>query len=198
MKEHWLKTNEHEEAVSALEMAAEFSGRIQEQVDSWRWVVLALHNSLQGFMVLALRGTDGLRPLRDDIAKKWLAAHRKKGEYPVEKLDSFLNLYKKIKSKKMLFYGHSKRFVPNGHQTQHVKELNSLRNEFIHFLPKSWALELSGLPEICLDCMGVIEFLAFDCGNVHFYEDERRRRTEKALRTARSSLERIQDCYLKS
>lgn len=198
MPEHWLRTDEHEESVSALEVVAEWSGRIETRIDYWKWVVLALHNSTQGFMVLALRGSDGLRPLRDDVAEKWLTAYRGDGEYPVEKLDSFLNLYKKVKSDSMLFFVHSKKFTPTGSQGRSVKKLNELRDDFIHFLPRSWSLEVSGLPEICLDCLSLVEFLGWKSGNVSWYEDDHRTRGRVALNQARERIQAIERRYSES
>lgn len=92
MKEKWLRTDETLEAVSSLEMVANTLKNVENDWYQWKWAILALHNSLQGFMVLALRGSNGLNCLRDDIAEKWLIAYRSGGEYPQEKLDRFLNL----------------------------------------------------------------------------------------------------------
>ena len=195
MTEHWLRTDEHEEAVSALEAVAEWSGRLETKIDYWKWVVLAMHNATQGFMVLALRGSDGLRPLRDGITEAWLTAYREGGEYPTEKLDSFLNLYKKIKSEAMIFYVHSKKFTPSGSQGRSIKKLNSLRDDFIHFLPRSWSLEVSGLPEICLDCLDAVEFLGWESGNVPWYEGEHRARSRVAVDAARLRLKAIEKAY---
>ncbi|MCL5743628.1 MAG: hypothetical protein M1541_06840 [Acidobacteria bacterium] len=195
MTEHWLRTDEHEEAVSALESVAEWSGRLETKIDYWKWVVLAMHNATQGFMVLALRGSNGLLPLRDDIAKAWLTAYGEGGEYPTEKLDSFLNLYKKIKSEAMLFHADSKNSTPSGSQGGSIKKLNSLRDDFIHFLPTSWSLEVSGLPKICLDCLDAVEFLGWESGNVRWYEDKHRARARAALDTARLHLKAIEKAY---
>ena len=75
MTEYWFNTDEMEEAVSALEVLANWSENLTADVSYWKWVILATHNATQGFMVLALRGSDRLRPLRDDVAEKWLVAH---------------------------------------------------------------------------------------------------------------------------
>ena len=40
-----------------------------------------------------------------------------------------------------------------------MKNLNFIRNEFVHFTPKGWSLELSGAPRIAIDCLDVAEFL---------------------------------------
>ena len=195
MTERWLRTNEHEEATSALEAVAEWSERVQRDIGYWRWVVLALHNTVQGFMVLSLRGSDGLRPLKDDVAAQWLTAYREGGQYPVEKLDTFLNLYKKVKSQRMLFFVHSKTVTPTGTQGRSMKRLNALRNDFVHFLPRSWSLEVSGLPEICLDCLAVVEFLAWECGNIFWLKEGQRDRVQAAIALARSNLGNLGRSY---
>ena len=40
MTERWLRTNEHEEATSALEAVAEWSERVERDIGYWRWVSL--------------------------------------------------------------------------------------------------------------------------------------------------------------
>ena len=52
-----------------------------------------------------------------------------------------------------------------------MKYLNWLRNGFIHFLPKTFALEVSDLPDLADDCLGIIEFLAFESKNVHWLDE---------------------------
>lgn len=70
-------------------------------------------------------------------------------------MDSFLNLYKKIKGNPILGY----KFEPKRQQGRSVKKLNRLRNEFIHFMPRGWSIELSGLPCIFRDCLDVLSEL---------------------------------------
>jgi len=195
MRETWLRTDEHEEAICGLESVAEWSPRVERQMLYWRWVILALHNALQGFMVLALRGSNGLLPLQDKIAAKWLKAYRGGGAYPREKLDSFLNLYAKTKSDRLLFSCHSRKLTATEAQDRSIRKLNSLRNEFIHFLPRFWALEVSGLPEICLDCLEIIELLAWDCGNILWHDLTLRTRTREALNDAKAALRSLQVRY---
>jgi hypothetical protein len=63
----YLRTDEQVEATASLETAGESAARVAIDVYQWRWVVLALHNALQGFMVIALRGSDGLAVLPDSV-----------------------------------------------------------------------------------------------------------------------------------
>lgn len=194
-KGHWFRTDELEEAVSTLETLAEWSKNLDSNISYWKWVILATHNATQGFMVLALRGSDRLRPLRDDIAKKWLEAHQNHTEYPEEKLDNFRNLYKKIKSDLMLFFVHSKKFVSSKAQDKSMHKLNSLRDNFIHFLPQSWSIEVSGLPEICSDCIDIINFLGWESGNVTWYEQDQLIRAETAITVIRKNLASVNKLY---
>lgn len=191
----WLRTDETEEAISALEMIAEAVPSLIADTYRWKWVIIITHNALQGFMVLALRHGNGLLALKDEIAAQWLKAYREGGEYPVEKLDNFLNLYKKVKSDRMLCYGHSKKFKATPDHNRSVKKLNELRNEFIHFVPKGWSLELTGLPEICIACLEVIEFLGWESGNIILYKEIQQKRATFALKEAKKVLTDIKEKY---
>jgi hypothetical protein len=158
----WIQTNEQEEAVGALEAFARFLPRVREDPFDWRWVILSLHTALQGFMVVAIRDTAGMFPLRDDLAAKWMKAYRSGQSPPKERLDSFPNLYKKIRRKDIADFLQGNPFVPSGTQGCSVEMLNRLRNQFVHFLPASWALEATGLPQICLDCLAIVRYLVHD------------------------------------
>ena len=93
--------------------------------------------------------------------KAWREAYAEGNALPTdqEKLLPFLDLYDKIKRRGMLEYSSAERFVPQGSQGRSMKKLNFIRNEFVHFTPKGWVLELSGAPRIAIDCLDVAEFL---------------------------------------
>lgn len=170
--ENWLRTDESQQAILALQIVGEHLPRVTEDPHHWCWVIVALHNCLQGFMVLALRGSNGLNVLTDKCAKEWMEAYeRGDTAFPESRLASLLTLYKRIKSDRMRIYTHSRPFEPTGTQEQSVKTLNDRRNEVIHFAPKGWSLEVTGLPQIVEDCLGIVEFLAFHSANV-IWQDE--------------------------
>jgi hypothetical protein len=114
---------------------------------------------------------------------------------PEDRLDSYENLYKKAKSDRMLLFGHSKKFSPIGSQGSSIKRLKELRDEFIHFVPKGWSLEVSGLPEIFEDCINFIEFLGWNCGNVFWHKDEIESRAKVAIKSARNALTELKAVY---
>jgi hypothetical protein len=100
-------------------MVGEQLPRSAENPHYWKWVIIALHNALQGFMVLALRGTSNLNVLTKKSAEEWMAAYtRGDNRFPTPRLDSFLELYKKIQTDRMRMYVDSQPFKPSGTQTQ--------------------------------------------------------------------------------
>jgi hypothetical protein len=194
--EIWFRTNEFEEAILSLEKVAESSKLILEDPSQWRWVVVALHNAVQGFMVLALRGSNNLAVLSPKSASEWMEAYQNSTTYPKnEKLDTFLNLYKKIKGDRMIQFGYSKKFAPQGSQGWSIKKLNQLRNEFIHFIPKGWSLELSGMPQICVDCLDIISFLGWDSGNVIWCDESLSLRAKEAFELSQKRLSKAKVKY---
>jgi len=202
--ENWLRTNVAQEAVSALEMAGQSLSNVEKDLYQWKWAILALHSCLQGFMVMALQGNDGLNCLKDKVKDEWLRRYRAKeyekldldnfyiNDKKVNPLDNFLNLYKKIKKpNKMGFYNHSKPFEPSGTQESSIKKLNSLRNDFVHFVPKIWSLEVTGLPQIFLDCLNIIHFLGWECGNIIWYKSSVEKRASEALAEAMKKIKHL-------
>lgn len=95
----------------------------------------------------------------------------------------------------MLIYTNSEKFVPNGSQGCSIKELNDLRNEFIHFVPKGWSLEVSELPRIFTDCLDFIEFLGWECGNVLWHEAALESRAKVAIGSARAAIVEVKALY---
>ena len=188
----WLSTNEAGEAVSDFEMFSEQVRRVTADPHRWKWTIMALHSGIQGLMVLALRGSNGLNVLDDKDKERWLDwynGRRSDESHPRDlRLAGFRTLYKRIKGDQMLLYTNSRKFVPRGTQGQSIKILNRLRNEFIHFAPKVWGLELGGLPVIVSDCLEIAGFLAWESGNIVFLEQDLGERLMATFQSARRSL----------
>lgn len=200
LEDEWLKTDEWIEAVSGFEM---FSEQLQQVIDDpcrWKWVIIALHSGIQGLMVLALEGSHGLNVLGEKDADRWLSwyrGNRSDEPEPRGKLANFLDLYRKIKDDKfpMKRYGDSQQFVPTGTQDQSIKRLNDLRNEFVHFTPKLWRLELGGLPAMVSDCLEIAGFLAWESGNIIWYKHDLKKRLKATFTSAHKSLYDIEKAY---
>ena len=192
----YYRTDEETEAADALAVAARFAGELASDMRMWRWIIIALHNAVQGFMVLSLRHGNGLLALTDDSAAEWLKAYEQDAkEFPNEQLDSYLGLYKKVKSSKWGTVGGNRRFVPQGTQGRSIRKLNRIRNDFIHFTPKGWSLELAGLPQISLDALAVVSFLGWETTNIHWHDEEPLARSKAAYETLRATLAPLSVVY---
>jgi hypothetical protein len=198
-RDPWLSTYEAVEAVLSLEMVSETLPKVFDNIHYWKWVLIALHNALQGYMVLALARCGSFNILTKKSAEEQMAAETRDDDVlPERKLDHFLNLYKKIKADRlMMMYVDSQPFKPHGTQTQSVKMLNKLRNEYIHFLPKSWVLGVHGLPRVAGDCIDIIEFLAFDCRNILWHDTHLETKTKDLIAQAKSHLALLNQSYCK-
>ncbi len=155
----WLRLTEEKNALDYLEKAAYFIKKTSEDYVNWKWVILGLHGALYGFAISACRTTDSLR------------ATTKKG-----KLISFwqaLKLCQDHNHMKMLM--RSKPLVLSQSQKESIDQLkNDFRNEFEHFTPKGWSIEVHGMPKIAIDALETIRFLALETNTfVHLSPTER-------------------------
>ena len=157
-----------------MKMASKFASDVEVDLHLWRWVVISLHNAAQGIMVLSLRHGNGLLALSNESYADWMHAYENNETPPPEKLDNYLNLYKKVKHKEIGQFGGNSRFIPTGSEGRDIKLLNSFRNKFIHFTPEGWCLEVNGLPRICLATARLISFLALETRNVFWHSAEAR------------------------
>lgn len=171
-----LRTDERTEAVRALRMVANLLPQVEGDSYMWKWVVIALQNAVQAFMVLALQGTWHVRVLLPNHAKKMMEAWENGDHERMFKdyyLDDFLQLYRKVQDECMMGqYVHSKAFAAEGTVTTSMERLVRLRNDFIHFVPMTLYVDVSDLPNVVLDVLNLINFLAFESQNVFWGLDE--------------------------
>ena len=165
-----LLTNEHEEAVLALEFTAGAAQALGSNAYLWKWVIVGMHNALQGLMVLALRGGNGLAALPDALADEWLKAYRAGTTRPIRETRQLLEPVPEDQRQGDAVLRPQSPVLAAGSQGRSMEMLNRLRNDFIHFLPQTWSLELVGLPNMCLDCLAVGEFLINASFGQHFVE----------------------------
>lgn len=206
-----LRTNEEIEAVRALEMVAKLLPTVEHDAYQWKWVLIALHNAVQGFMVLSLQGTWPVRVFMEAHAKKAIEAYEQEVAKPRDerdyermflsgKLDYFLNLYEKIQSdEQMGQFVTSRTFRPDGTQTQSMEQLNEKRNGFMHFVPISTTMYVGDFPTVLGDCVALMSFLAFDSQNVTWgIQDQLEEQTRTLLDQVRTQASRLASMYSSS
>ena len=191
----YLRTNQWIDTVFSLESSVQFSHRVEVDPLWWKWLIVSVHATVQGFMVLALERGNSLAVMKPHIAEAWLKAYENGTPFPDEKMDFFLELYAKVKDACTPGYAGSKAFQPGPTHDRSMRRLNDFRNDFIHFMPKGWSIELAGLPRITRDCAELAEFLAWESGYVLWHEEELSNRAKLAFEELRGKLNQLEEAY---
>lgn len=153
----YYRTDEKENAVDFLQTAATFYAG--DHPHRWKWLTISLHGALYGFAALAIKGTNPDRVSKGEkLISMWEALKRCQG-------DAY-----------MLQYSDSQRLVISDDENWAIEKLSKdFRNNFEHFMPKRWSIEVSGFPAIVSHVCRVIRFLALESGNVSLNGKERKR-----------------------
>lgn len=191
----YLRTDEREEAVRSLEWAETQSRLLSVDPYHWKWVLISLHNAVQGFLILALWNGNGLLTLSNKGAAKWLDAYNKGDSYPADRLDSFLNLYAKAKDSDNFHLVGAGPFFAGATHDISLNRLNEFRNEFIHFTPKGWSLELEGLPRVALDALDLMQFFGWESTAIRWHKRVQIVRAKRALKRLRRTLLKLGQQY---
>ena len=176
-----FRTDECEDVISSLKLFIESSEKINKDDTYWKWAIISLHSALQSMMAFHLGFGNDLLVMTQKDAEAWLDAHENETIYPYTKMDSFLNLYKKIKKHSILGF----KFEAKGQEGNSIKRLNRLRNEFVHFMPKGWSILVSGLPDIFTDCLSIIEALSNSSTGMRWYDKKQSEKFNELMVHAR-------------
>ena len=165
IKHKWLSLSEETNALDYLEQAHYYIQQTEKRDIAWKWVILTLHGALYGFAICALRGTNP-----DNVTFE-----TKNGEKRLIGFDMALRRCQKTKWMRMTVT--SKHLQLTTQQKKSIQILRKwFRNNFEHYIPKGWSIEIHGMPQIALDVLEVIRFLALETGNyVHLNEAQKRR-----------------------
>ena len=190
----YLRSDEREDVINALEHAAQTAKTLDKCPLNWKWVIIAVHNALQGALVCTLSGTDGtgalnkksMRAMRD-----WFEKSRNNPQLlpPDERLAVPIELYDRAKKPDYMGQFGGAPLKTTKEQDNDVKRLNDLRRDFAHFTPKGWSIQSAGLPRIVLNAIAIIEKLLLSHpANTLRLESEQTNRIRQALATLHGAL----------
>ncbi len=155
MESLWLQTDEADDVRGSLRHAVQCAELAKRDPHAWKWMMLALHSALQGACVCHLTTTAApVGAVSDKNAAEWLEYFEKsRTDASVKPPRTFLlslpGLLKKIRKP----FSVGDRSLPDGIaiSEKEIAWLNRLheeiRNQFVHFEPMGWSIELSGIPE---------------------------------------------------
>jgi hypothetical protein len=174
-----------DQAIDALRFLADLLERAPTDPYLWKWAVLAMHDALQGFMGLALRGSHGAQLLVPKHEQReyrtWIEERRAGGISPTRgprQFDSFRNLYAKIQDPdRMDHYVDSQAFSPTTEQDEAVRAVDSYRNALTHPGDSTLITTVGWFPTMILEALSVIEWLLEKSRTITIFpEDEERAR----------------------
>jgi hypothetical protein len=187
-----------EQAIDALRFLADLLERAPEDPYVWKWVVLAMHDALQGFMGLALRGSHGaqlLVPKHEQREYRTWAEEYRIGRMsptrPPRQFDSFRGLYAKIQDPdRMEHYVESKTFSPTPEQDEAIKALDSYRHALTHSGDSTLVTTVGWFPTMLLETLGMIEWLLNESRTIRFSPEDQER-AEKTIQLVRGKLDTL-------
>ena len=191
MAEDFLRTDEREDLISSLKLVRISAQRAETDLQYWKWILIGTHSALQAAIVFHLSFGNDLLVAKPAHANRWLNAYRGNGSYPDMHMDYFLDLYRKAGSVEVLGF----RLPTTETQDASVQRLLEFRNDFIHFMPKGWSIELAGLPDICIDSLNVVSALANGPIQMRWEDDSQQDRFRIILRDSIELLMQLKSAY---
>ena len=150
VEEQWIDFMAELNALDYLEKAYQYMCQVENSPMEWKSVILSLHGALYGFAVCVCHGTD------------WENVNdaKKEGNY-------HLIGFKKVLSRcqdgeYMTAFGEVPLDLSEA-QSVSIEKLKKFRDRFEHYMPMSWHIEVHGMPQIAIDALEVIRFLAVEC-----------------------------------
>lgn len=145
----WIRVDTENLCVAALAEILTHLRRAHEEPMQWLWVLSALKLALQTFIVGSFGTAAALEAMPQKTAEKHLRAVRESDiPYPNPWMRPTLDLYEYAKER------HA--WAPDPEIDDAVDRLSKLRNDFEHFLPKAWSIEIAGLPTITRSTLAAI------------------------------------------
>jgi hypothetical protein len=169
--ERYIRTDEAEDVAGSIRHALRCAAFVSEDPQAWKWGILALHSALQGACVCHLTKTAApLGAVTNRNAKEWINYFDENRvsqnvKCPDTKLMTLPYLLKAVRK-----YGSA-----GGSTTSNLVEISDIelvwlkcihfeiRNQFVHFAPQGWSVEISGVPQIGRIIARIIKDIN-DCG----------------------------------
>jgi len=178
-----LTFSEITNAIDSLEVACRFMEDVGKNPRAWKWIIIAIHGALYGFAISNL-GHDNY----DRVTFK-----NKNGTLKLIHFNQAIELCKQDKPP-MIRYVNSKILNLTVPQKNSLHRIHAeFRNNFEHYIPGLWYIEVYGMPQIVLDALEVIEFLALKSGNLDgFFKQGDRAKVRKLVSQGKELLMKSQ------
>jgi hypothetical protein len=156
MAENWIQTDETDDVAGSIRHALRAAEFIGEDPLAWKWVALALHSALQGACICHLTTTASpVGAVTKRNAGEWLqyfeeSRTNSEARPPKTHLMDFPALLKAVRKPNSAGDGSNMAGVAitDGELGMLQWFHDEIRNQFVHFEPMGWSIEVSEVPEI--------------------------------------------------
>jgi hypothetical protein len=152
----WVRTDETEDVAGSIRHVIRTAQFVSEDSQAWKWVVMALHSALQGACVCHLTTTAApVGAVTQRNAGEWLAYFEESrtdsnASPPETYLLGLPDLLKAVR-KPNSAGDHSNTVgvaISDAELSWLGRFHKDIRNQFAHFEPMGWSINMSGIPEI--------------------------------------------------
>lgn len=156
MSETWIQVDEAQDVAASIRHALRSAQFVGDDPHAWKWVVLALHSALQGACVCHLTETASpLGAVNKKNEREWLEYFESsrsdpKAPEPNTHLMALPELLKKCRKPGSAGgpCGSTAIQISDSELEWLTRFHSRIRNQFTHFEPQTWILEVSGIPSI--------------------------------------------------
>jgi len=154
MTQIWISTDEAEDVAGAIRQALRSYRDTETDPQAWKYMLLALHSALQGACTCHLLTTaHPIGAVTDKNAGEWIDYLEKSRTNPAVKhpktyMLNAVELAKRVRNANSSGDGCSSAILIAEPEIQWIRRIHDeVRNELVHFSPKGWSIEVSGIPE---------------------------------------------------
>jgi hypothetical protein len=155
VEENWLRTDEAKDVLSSLRHAIACLELAKTDKHANKWLILALLSALQGACVCHLTGTDLHGALDERSTERLLEVdeNRRKGlqnDLPKLKIAGLFELLKRVREPESAGDRSNEKGIEiRDPELVWLERISTeIRNQFVHFSPMVWSIELSGVPDL--------------------------------------------------
>lgn len=156
----YLETDEKRDVLVSLQELAHQLDRVDDDIWCWKWAIMAACSAAAGVLVCNLSGSMQIGALNKQAARGTIEAfehHRKTDrlELPKQVLAPPSELLLRASSSDRREYAGPPLAI-SAEAKEAFKKIFEIRNEFVHFKPQSWLIEVSGLPQLLRQVMSIV------------------------------------------
>lgn len=155
-EDNWLETDESDDVAGSVRHALRCRGLVGQDAQAWKWFALALHSAIQGACVCHLVSTASpVGAIYPENAASFLAFFEERrtnpdAKPPEARIMALPDLLKAARKPYSAGDGSNELgILVSDAELEWLRHFHTtLRNQFTHFEPMGWSIEVTGIPEI--------------------------------------------------